>query len=268
MHTLTTNRCILTCLIIAVIAVGALAGLDRYGRNSRVIGPSGTIQMQHSVKRQVESPRDAYQIWKDAGYRGHTVVFVADRWESFDPGELIPSQMYRAYPLPLYNTARLLEETKLNGTTFLYVASMNKIIRRIVAVVPEGEVARMKGVASTFKNTRFSHNGVLISRQGVPRWYTTGADFTGVDEPVLLYVGASYFKHAEPEELLHQLSSVGLQIDSVILCNEARKDTVTPDEVAKLDRFARLIGIAPSAVGAGGLTTSKAVIQQRPVPAL
>ena len=247
MQALGTRRYIITSLCIIFLAAILIAGLDRYGKSSRVIGPAGTIQQQNIIKRQVDNPTEAYRIWKDAGYRGRTIVFVADRWESFDPGELIPAQMFRAYPLQLYNTAKLIEDDHLNGVTLLYVASLNKIGRRIVAVMPESEVNRMRELSRKSKDFKATEKEVFVSRQGFPRWYLTAANYSATGEPALLYIGASYFKTVEPEELYRQLSVSGLQTDCIILCNEAGKDSVTPQEIAKLDRFARLIGISPAA---------------------
>ncbi len=242
---------IITSLIIVILTVIALLGLDRYGNSSRVIGPVGTLQSSNIVKKQVEEPKEAYRIWREAGYRGRTIVFVADRWESFDPGELIPAQMFRAYPLQLYNTAKLLEDEYLNGTTFLYVASLNKVIRKIVAIMPDSEVKRLGAMARKTKDFKVSDKGVYVTRQGFPRWYTTGANFADVGEPVLLYVGASYFKNAEPEDLFRHITKSGLSTDCVILSNEKGKDTVTPREVAKLNAFAQLVGVTPSSAVSG-----------------
>ena len=246
MHKLKTRRCIITSLTIVFLSIAALAGVNHYGRSSRVIGRTGTIQAQNFDKRVVDNPTEAYRIWRNAGYQGRTILYVADRWESFDPGELIPAQMFRAYPLQLYNTAKLLEDEHLSGVTLLYVASMNKIIRRIVAIMPEDEVARLAVAARKTKDYRVNDKEVFVSRQAFPRWYSTGANFGGVAEPVLLYVGASYFKHAEPEDLYRQLVKAGLQTDCVILCSEAGKDTVSEKERAKLNAFARLIGMSLS----------------------
>jgi hypothetical protein len=259
MQKLTARRSMITCLIIVLLAAAALAGVDGWGRRARVLGATGSLQRGAIVRKLVNEPNEAYQIWKGSGYRGRTVIFVADRWESFDPGELLPQQMFRAYPLELYNTARLLEEEHLNGITFLYVASMNRIIRRIVAVVPESEVERMRKLAPSVKDSQAGSKGVFLSRQGFPRWYTTGANFTGTGEPALLYVGASYFRNAQPEELYGQLSRAGLQTDCVILCREAGKSGVTAKESAKLDSFARLLGMTvPPAGGAGELLRPQA----------
>ena len=245
MSVVTTRRCTITCLIIVLLTAVALVGIDRFGKSSRVVGTTGTIQAEQIVKKRVDDPKEAYRIWKNAGYQGRTILYVADRWESFDPGELIPAQMFRAYPLQLYNTAKLLEDEHLSGVTLLYVASMNKIIRRIVAIMPENEVNRMKEAARKAKDFKITTKDVFVSRQGFPRWYMTAANFSATEEPPLLYIGASYFKTAEPEELFRQLSASGLKTDCVILCNETGKDTVTPREVAKLNTFARLVGVSP-----------------------
>ncbi|MDD2851349.1 MAG: hypothetical protein PHY09_05520 [Desulfuromonadaceae bacterium] len=240
---MTTRSITITCVLAILLAIITLVGIDHYGRNSRVIGQTGTIQAQNIGKRLVDSPADAYHIWRDAGYQGRTIVYVADRWESFDPGELIPIQFFRAYPLQLYNTARLLENEYLNGTTLLYVASMNNIIRKIVAVMPENEVGRLAVAARSSKDYRVSSKEVFVSRQGFPRWYTTGVNYTYAGEPVLLFIGASYFKSADPKDLYRQISASGMQMDSIILCNEMGKNSVSSGEIAKLAKFAQLIGV-------------------------
>src|SRR6185369_13141466 len=106
-----------------------------------------------------------------------------------------------------------------------------------------------------------------ITRQGFPRWFTTGSKFDGTGEPALLYIGASYFRNTEPEDLYRQLSSSGLQTDCIILCDEKEKHTVTPIEIAKLKRFARLIGISTASEGSSGIKTSGTEMQQRTLPA-
>jgi hypothetical protein len=267
MQTVTTRHYIITCVIIVLLAAATLVFLDRFGKSSRVVGLAGTIQAQQIVKKMVDDPKEAYRIWRNAGYQGRTILYVADRWESFDPGELIPAQMFRAYPLQLYNTAKLLEDEHLSGVTLLYVASMNKIIRRIVAVMPETEVNRMKESARKTKDFKITDKVVFVSRQGFPRWYTTAANFTATGEPPLVYIGASYFKAAEPEELFRQLSASGLTTDCIILCNEAGKDSVTSQEVAKLVRFARLIGIFPTAAACTSKTGSPTGTRKHTVPA-
>jgi len=244
------RRHTLSSLVIIFLAIMALVGLERYGKSSRIIGTTGTLQQQDIVKKLVDTPLDAYRVWKEEGYRGRTIVFVADRWESFDPGEIIPAQMFRAYPLQLYNTAKLMEDEYLTGVTFLYVATLNRIGRRIVAIMPETEVSRMKEAARKTKDFKITDTSVFVSRQGFPRWYVTAANFSSSGEPPLVYIGASYFNAAEPEELLRQLTASGLRTDCIILCNETGKASVTPQGIARLEKFARLIGVPPAAAPA------------------
>jgi hypothetical protein len=258
MRTLTARSCLFTCLATCLLTAGVVAGLNGFGTKSRVVGPAGTLQDPRVVRELVAEPSDAYRVWKKGGYRGRTLVFAAERWESFNPDELIPPQMFRPYPLELYNPARLLETEYLNGTTFLYVASMNRVVRGILAIVPEAEVNRMRKMAPKVKDSRTSVQGVFLSRQGFPRWFTTGANFAAPREPVLLYVGASYFKEAEPHELYRQLFSSGLRSDCLLLCREEGKEGVGPRETARLLSFARLVGFQLPAAGAGGKADSPA----------
>lgn len=253
MQPLTTRRSVITCLSIVLLTAFALALLNRYGLNSRIMGQVGAPQDRQVLKSLVDDPGQAYWLWKEKGFQGRVVLFAADRWESFDPDELLPSQMFRAYPLQLYRIAKEMEDQQLNGVTFLYVASLNKIARRIVAVVPPAEVERMRGLVPKVKNSRSSDQGVFLSRQGFPRWFTTGARLTPVGEPVLLYVGASYFSHAEPEAFLAQLGAAGVRTDCVILCRERGKPGITAANEEKLDRFAKLLGAAvpPGGAAAG-----------------
>lgn len=253
MHILTSRRSALTTLAVLAVTACALLGLDGFGKGSRVTGRAGTLQDGNMVRELVDDPTEAYRVWKKRGYRGRTAVFVADRWESFDPGELIAAQMYRAYPLKLYNSAQLLEARHLDPVTFLYVASMNNMLRGVVAVLPEAEVERMRQLAPGVKDSRAGSRGVFLSRQGFPRRFCSGGNFgnfAAVSEPVLLYVGASYFRSAEPEELYRQLISAGLETDCVVLCRELQKREVGGGERAKLERFARLLGNSPPPAGA------------------
>jgi hypothetical protein len=236
-------------VITVILSATAIFGLDRYGKNSRISGRAGTIGDKGIVKRIVNEPAEAYRIWREAGYRGRMVMYVSGNWESFDPGELIPARMFRAYPLQLYNTARLLEEEHLTNVTFLYVAACNGICRGIFSIVPGQEVERMRGVAIKAKDHRVDGSSVFLTREGYPRWYTTGANLGVLDEPVLLYVGASYFRSAKPEELQRQLLAAGVKTDCIVLCREKGKTGVSPEDAVKLDRFAALIGMpaTPSA---------------------
>ena len=249
MHRRTIRGIAATCGIVFVLAASVLIGIDGYGKGRRIYGATGAIRDRQIVKRMVNSPVDAYRLWKDAGYRGRTVLYIAEKWETFDPGELIPAQMYRAYPLQLYNTARLLEEEHLSGVTFLYVAAMNGISREILSIVPEAEIVRMKDAARKVKNFRVDGRGVYISRQGFPRIFTTAAAFTGVAEPVLVYVGASYFNYGNPDELYRQLVAARVQTDCIVLCAEEGKGSVTRNDLDKLAAFARLIGMPPPSIG-------------------
>lgn len=240
-----TKLSLTASLVLAVLFVLALFWLDARGVARRQVGPSGALAAPQVVKRLVATPGDAYLLWKEAGYRGRTVVFVSGSWPSFVPGERIPDQMYRAYPLQLFNTAQVFEKENLDRLSFLYVAALNGIARSIVAVLPLDEFARQRQAALKAKDRRIGADGVYFPREGYPRRFTTAAALTPPAEPVLLYVGASYFATSDAEGLFRQLNAAGLKADCVVLCAETETPGLGPREAGELERFARLIGAAP-----------------------
>ncbi|GFO70105.1 hypothetical protein GMLC_36840 [Geomonas limicola] len=255
-----TKLSLTACLSLVVLFVLALYGLNAYGVSTRHAGPAGSIGRARAVTHLLQNPTDAYALWKEAGYRGRTVVFVSGNWPSFVPGERLPEQMYRAYPLELFNTAQVFEKDSLDRLSFLYVAALNGIARSIVAVLPEEEFARQRQAALKAKDHRILDGEVYFPREGYPRRFSTAARLRAPGEPVLLYVGASYFSAATADELYRQLSTAGLRSDCVVLCAETESQGLGPRAAAELNRFARLIGAtpgggAPAVAGTGSRST-------------
>jgi hypothetical protein len=121
-------------------------------------------------------------------------------------------------------------------------------------------------MARKVKDSRVSERGVFMSHQGFPRWYVTGGHIDNFGEPVLLYVGASYFKTVEPEEFFQQLSRSGIRSDCVILSRETGNDTVTGEDISRLYRFARLLGISDVPAGYGKMSMIKPLVGLRTGP--
>ena len=251
------------CLLFTLLAAGVAVGLDHYGRGSRVFGKSGGINSTETLKLVVDEPVDAYRSWKESGYRGRTVVYLADRWETCNPDEMMPAPVARPYPLEMVNPARFLEENSLNTATFLYIASLNRIARKIVAILPEQEISRLRESLRKGKDFRVTSGGIDDVRQGFPRSFTTADHFVPPRESVLLYVGASYFVSTEPEELLRLLAGSGITSDCILLCREKGKDSVTTVQVDKLYRFARLMGMTPASMSNESLRSVPAAAAPR-----
>jgi hypothetical protein len=127
--------------------------------------------------------------------------------------------------------------------------------------VPEEEFARQRQAALKAKDRRIGDREVYFPREGYPRRFTTAATLSAPHEPVLLYVGASYFLKADADQLYRQLNAAGLRADCVVLCAETESAGLGPREAAQLSRFAQLIGAtpgggAPAAAGAGSRPNS------------
>jgi hypothetical protein len=239
-----TRGYIMSSAAIVLVAVLALAALDHYGRRARVFGSAGPIDSPEIAKSMVSSSPEAYRAWKQSGFRGRTVISVADKWEKIEIADLNDVPLVsRPYPLELYQIALYEEQRGVTSGNFLYVAALNGIARRIIAILPQSGFDERLNAARSAKEKKISEYEIYLPHQGFPRWFTTAAHFSGAQEPALLYINASYFRTAEPGELYRQLKASGLMTDFIILCKGADNSGVTRAELERLYQFSRLIGM-------------------------
>ncbi len=232
-----------------LLLCGAVPAMDRYGKQCRrYAGPVTGINDPRLPRLLVDTPLDVYHAWKKLGVHGRTILLVTDRWKKLSTSELFPEiPMYRRYPLSLYRIPSVMEENYLTSDNYLYVAALNGITRRVVALLPAQGYAEMTHAAHSAKNSRIEPDSVYLTHQGFPRWFTTGGYLRHEHEPVLLYVEAAYFLEEEPEHLYRMLLDAGIRTDSLILCRGKGDIRITPREIGRLERFATLAGFAAGA---------------------
>jgi hypothetical protein len=234
-----------------VLALATLSGVERYGRGSRSYGSVAELD-RGAARFLVDTPVEAYRLWKEAGACGRLVLVVADRWRLPEPGELEPPlPMSRRYPVALYRIAEVMEREYLSAANFLQVAALNGMARSTSALLSEGGYAEMLQLARAAGNGCVADGELSLPQQGYQRRFTTAAGFRGEPEPVLLYVSAGYFRQGRPEELFRLLKSRGVLSDCVILCRETGDPAVSDQQRAALLRFAALAGI-PDPAGRTG----------------
>jgi len=234
---------ILTSIGIAILAIASLIILDAYGKSRRVYHQAGRLTDSYIEKILVQTPGEAFTAWKDRGFTGRAVVYVAGEWARLDNAYDAP--VSRPYPLRLFRLSDRWAPAELTSTNFLFSATLNRIIRKISVILPEDELKKVTDRARTTKD--FQVNGDVLSfpYQGLQRRFTTSKGFKRESEPALLYVSASYFRSKGPEELYQNLVGTGLETDSIILCGDIEDKNVTDAERDKLVRFAELIGWTP-----------------------
>ena len=232
---------IVLCVLILVLAVVSCFGLDRYGKSSRRSGPAWRVGRDAVTPLVVASPEAAYRAWKAGGYRGRTVLYLADGWDRFDPNQFNEPESHLAYPIKTYRIADRIESRFLEARTFLFLATLQGIARRIVAVVSPENFVQASQAALLSKNARVTDTTVYVTHQGFPRWFTTLGGLPAQSEPVLLYVAASAFRSYRPQEVLEALRRQGVQSDAVILCSLAGDSGVSPAERLDLAEFAGLL---------------------------
>jgi len=238
----TRNQIILSATIV-LLAVVVAWGLDAHGRRARTYGAAGPLGSSEARAAFIGTPRDAYRLWKERGYRGRVILYVGERWARLDPNEYNIPPLYRPYPLPLYNLPREREREFLNNGNFLFMAALNGIARRVDAVLTPAGFAEIDIQARQARNASFDDGRTLLTHNGFPRAFSTVATVHFPGEPVLLYVGASYFRVGDAARLVQALNGIGLRADLVILCAEENDASLPSAARMELLRFAELAGL-------------------------
>ena len=177
---------------IIVFFVIALISLDGYGRNSRLTGQSHSINDPQLIKMSVDSPEQAYSLWKLNRFKGRVVVSLSRRLNFVTPDKssLIPGM---SFPLKVFNLSRSIE-TDLRPENFLLVAVETNIAREVIHIVPEMVFYEKLKYAGTEEGVTITEGRIKVTFFGSPRVITTMSSFEPPDEPVLLYINASIFR--------------------------------------------------------------------------
>ena len=239
----TRNHLILLSAAMVIFAVAVAWGLDAYGRRARTYGAAGPLGSLEASAVFIGTPRDAYRLWKERGYKGRVILYVGERWARLDPNEYNIPPLYRPYPLPLYNLPMERERGFLDDGNFLFMAALNGIARRVDAVLTPAGFAEIDIQARQARNASFGDGRTLLTHNGFPRVFSTVTTVRSPGEPVLLYVGASYFRVRNAAHLLQALNYIGLRADLVILCAEENDASLPSTARMELLRFAELAGL-------------------------
>lgn len=232
--------------LVAGMVLFALAtawALDRHGRRARVFlppGPSGEPPLAAMV---LDDPVAVYRWWRELGVAGRIVLYAGDRWSSLVPPQLELPLENAAYPMAVVNPAAVIEREQLTADTFLYVASRTGVARRVDALLsPEG-FREMRAVAADARNAAVEPDRLFMTSNGFPRTFYHSAGLRTAGEPVLLYVGASWFRTGTAEELGRALTRAGMRADVVAICLERNDASLPPAARDALVRFAREAGL-------------------------
>ncbi|AJE02509.1 hypothetical protein [Geobacter pickeringii] len=237
-------------VVLILLCATALAGINHYGLSRRVYRTVGTVTDATVDRAEVETPENAYAHWRTTGVWGRKILFFAGEWEKIAPERFFDVPLERNYPLAFFNYGKALEEQRLDRRSFLYVATVTGIVREMGVVLPEAIYQHLAEQARSAKNARFLDGAVSLTYHGLPRTFMTLRHLRAPAEPLLVYVGASFFREHTPEELRAALVSAGVRTDSLVLCRMAGDERVTPEERERLAAFARLLGMAAAREGA------------------
>lgn len=234
-------RLYLISLVLAAAALFLALGLDRLGKGARSFGTPRAIGREPVRALSIARPQEAYRAWREQGFKGRTVVYLADAWDRLDPNRFREALSQPGYPLALYRIADRIERSDLDDTTFLYVASLKGVARRIVAVLSPEKFVEARQAALHARNASVGPELIYLTHQGFPRWFAPLPQLPRQEEPVLLYVAASTFKSSSPLQLIEALRRAEFRSDAVLLCSEQGRDGVGEPERRALREFAALL---------------------------
>lgn len=223
----------ISCALILLFLV-LLYAIDRYGRNARKSGTGFSLADASLPKIAVGYPEDAYIAWKMRGYRGRVVVALSKRLNFIEP-EKIMTQRDR-FPLDPRSQGNELER-RLNSENFLFVAMKRGIVRKIIHIVPDSDFRWRRDAASDIGGVAAAENAISTPYRGSPRLITTLGHLPATDEPVLLYINASFFHDHTPDEVLAGLRNARVRTDYVVFCDSLEDPEVTEEERLRLRDF-------------------------------
>ncbi len=188
---------VLVPLAIALALVGTALGLEAVGRSARSIGQARAIRDGFLGVRLVPDSAAVYQIWRNAGVHGRTLVHVG-RFLHF-----VPAQEEEPTTGACRDMTTADAEAKLDNRNFLWVAGYAGVVRRVFYVVPPERFRKLPGTWDRVDETGFQ---LRVSSR-----------LPALAEPVLLDVHASYFETSDGAALLEELETSGLVTDLVTL---------------------------------------------------
>lgn len=231
------------CCLAALLVV---VGLDRYGRSCRRSGAVGGVSQPPTKRLVVETPIEAYHVWKSSGYHGRKLLYLSGGWQQITPSDILPKLDYSPYPLRLFSVVDTMERDNLSDASVLFIASYRGILREIRAVLPAAAYLEREQKARSSKTGSVGTGEVMITYQGQARYFTTIQVSPDGGEPHLVLVTADFMTAHSAEEVMRYLA--GVRSDCVLLCVDRTNPAVGDFEQKRLATLARLLGITNSAV--------------------
>lgn len=186
-----THRIAYTLASVIAMAV-VLIGVSVHGARSRII-------VRERGEFVVDSPENAYGVWKEKGVRGRTLVLF-DRY---------PHIRGRAgYDGP----------PQLSSSNFVEFSIFENIIRRIYFIVPDADwrdFLRQERMRPLRAVPGLERGLFLYNLVGVPIIATTPSSLPRIEEPVLVYINQRFFDDRQARDLLGQKQIVSDIIISI-----------------------------------------------------
>lgn len=177
-------------LVILAAAGAVLLGLDRRGRASRVFADQQAVL-------EVERAEQVYDVWRDAGVRGRTLLLFGPfphAWRSTDLGA-----------------------HQRGPDSFVTAAALDNVVRRIYVLVPDDDWEDLFGAPRPgfYRRVPGLARGLYMEYPlGLPVVATTPSSLPANAEPSLVYVDRRRF---DPGAVQQYLARTGHPFDLLVV---------------------------------------------------
>lgn len=238
--TSTMKRNLITASIAGVCVVVLLA-VNGYGRARRSGENDCLIGDRLLTAVVVDRPEHAYILWAERGFRGRIIVSLSRRLNFVASEEAYGSSRDVLTLQTLRKSGTAIEQS-LRSENFLFHAMERGIARSIIHVLPDRDYEDKLHYARNEPGVSVKNSVIYAPHLGSPRILTRLPVKVVPDEPVLLYLNASFLKEHEPKALLRRLISSGIRTDFFVLCRSLDDPEVTDGERGRLAELERMLG--------------------------
>lgn len=168
-------------IALCILFISIVLAVSRHGENNRIFASVKTAYT-------VNSPQNAYLIWKEKSVKGRTLIL-------FDTyPHTIGLSAYKGF-------------LQLNKTNLIEFSILNNIIRRIYFIVPEmewTEFRSQKFVRLIREATNVTKGVYLYNQSGIPFIAVTPSSLPQIEEEVLVYINNEVFDAGQALTLLSE----------------------------------------------------------------
>lgn len=225
-------------ILIVAAAIGYFVWLGIDAKTARVLPERA---MSGPKVYQVDSQKQIYSIYKEAGLRGVRVVHLNQFLNMVD---YLPKEENVSMPFPVkVGDVRSLYEKGIDSHNWLFIANRTGLVRTVTVVLPDAVFSkRTPDFLLDFAYTR-SGDTIKGYSQDLPLMVTTLDSLPVIHEPVIINVDAGYFVQGKDSQNMAIILKRKCKDIRMLILSISLDEADIPEQARKeLQRFAMTWG--------------------------